>query len=62
MHDEYFINNITGEILTATAAIKRYYTEEKHGYKDAWTDEWTATGIDAPELLAPPDFTKAVKV
>lgn len=61
MHDTYFINIYTGEILAGCAAIHRFYTEEKHGYKDAWTDEWRDTGEEADELIPLPDFSKVVK-
>lgn len=57
VHDEEFMNVYTGEILTGTQAIHRFYAEEKHSGLESWTDEWKPTGDEAEETLEMPDFT-----
>lgn len=60
VHDEYFMNIETGEILTGTQAIQQYYGIEKHGCLDAWTDEWKPTGEQASNLLDVPNFAQVI--
>lgn len=55
-HDEIYMNIETGEILPAEQAIHQFYTVEKHGALDAWTDEWIPTGEYAESFLDAPDF------
>ena len=60
LHDEYFMNKITGELMTGTAAIKEFY--KTHGALERWADEWMPTGMEADEILDAPNFTGAVNV
>lgn len=60
MKDSIVMNVITGEVMTATEAIRQYYSVDKHDILDAWTDEWTDTGLEADTELLFPDFTKVL--
>ena len=59
MHDEYYMNTETGEILPALQAISVFYRD--HGPLEAWTDEWIATGMEAESFIDAPDFTRALR-
>lgn len=54
MNNNYYMNILTGELLTPEQAIHQYYTEEKHTYKDNWLDVWTPTELiaDNSEITA----------
>lgn len=52
--DELVMDNETGELIPATEAIRLFY--QTHGIKEAWTDAYTPTGMDADNELPPPDF------
>jgi hypothetical protein len=58
VHDELWQDNETGEVVTATQAIKEHY---KHN--DAlsrWTDYYTFTGLYSDTTLDAPDFSATI--
>lgn len=61
LHDEYFMNKNTGELLPSGEAIRDFY--KSHGWRERWTDEWEPTGIEIEDsMLDAPDFRRAVSI
>lgn len=58
VHDELWYNNETGEVVTATQAIRDFYKE--NDWFLSWTDYYTFTGQYSITMIDAPDFTKTV--
>lgn len=58
VHDELWYNNETGEVVTATQAIRDFYKE--NDWFLSWTDFYTFTGQYSDTTIDAPDFTKNV--
>jgi len=56
VHDELWYNNETGEVVTATQAIRDFYRE--NAWFLNWTDYYTFTGQYSVTTIEAPDFTK----
>ena len=54
IHDELVMNKTTGELITATEAIKIFY--QTHKALESWLDDYEITGMEADTILTPPDF------
>ena len=59
MNDELWIDNDTGELITATEAIHRHYQD--HDTMSDWTAFYTFTGQYSDTLISQPDFTSVVR-
>lgn len=62
LYQEEFINVDTGEVLSASAAIRQFYTEEKHGALENWRDVWKKTGRYTSDIVDAPNFAAAVNI
>lgn len=61
LHEVYFMNKETGELLPAGEAIRDYY--KTHGPLDRWTDMWEETGMEVPgRYITAPDFSGTVNL
>ena len=61
LHDEYFMNKETGELMPSGEAIRDFY--KTHGALEPWTALWEPTGLEVEDkYIDAPDFSRAVKV
>lgn len=60
LHDVYFMDRETGELIPGTDAIREFY--KTHGPLDAWTDQFEETTIPVEDqFINIPDFTTTIK-
>jgi hypothetical protein len=59
VHDELWYDNETGEVMTATRAIKEFYNTNE--WFERWTDYYTFTGEYSVETIDYPDFERIVQ-
>lgn len=60
VHDELWRNNETGEVVTATQAIRDFY--KVNDWSLSWTDYYTFTGQYSDTMIDAPDFTKPINI
>ena len=60
IYDELWMDNETGELITATEAIKRHY--QTADILSDWTAYYTFSGEYSDQELSKPDFSSIINI